>query len=472
MDLIGRENERKIFKQHMQSKQSKLIALYGRRRIGKTYLVRAHFKKEMRFEIAGLYKGDMFDQLRHFATTLAKAGYMEALISPPDNWLSAFDMLSLFIDRMKDKRKKVLFIDELPWFDTPRSKFLMAFENFWNSYCTKRKDIVLIICGSAASWMLLNIIQNKGGLHNRVSQHIQLSPFTLYETEKFLRYKGIKWSSYDIIQLYMCTGGIPYYLEYIQKGESFSQFINRACFEKNGPLYNEYDELYSSLFKNSTQHEKIVKILASKKTGFTRKELIKKTKINSGGTLSNILFELEKSGFITKENTYHGQVNGVHYTLTDLFTIFYWKFMIKKNKRILMDWNTVTSSQSWKSWSGFAFERLCFSHQNQLKKALHLQAIATEFSTWSNKNAQIDLVISRADRIVHVCEIKFSRSEFEITSPYAKNLRNKMDQFQREPSNSRQVLFLTMITTYGTKENRYHSELVQNEITLKDLFVS
>jgi AAA+ ATPase superfamily predicted ATPase len=198
MELVGRENERKIFKHHEQANQSKLIALYGRRRIGKTYLVREHFKDVLRFEIAGLYKGSMHDQLKHFANTLAKAGYLEALISPPESWMAAFEMLSVFIERQNDKRKKVLFIDELPWFDTPRSKFVMAFENFWNSFCSKRKDILLIICGSSASWMLLNIVRNKGALHNRVSQHINLSAFNLYETEKFLQKKGVKWSKYDI----------------------------------------------------------------------------------------------------------------------------------------------------------------------------------------------------------------------------------------------------------------------------------
>jgi hypothetical protein len=221
-------------------------------------------------------------------------------------------MLSVFIERQNDKRKKVLFIDELPWFDTPRSKFVMAFENFWNSFCSKRKDILLIICGSSASWMLLNIVRNKGALHNRVSQHINLSAFNLYETEKFLQKKGVKWSKYDITQLYMCTGGVPYYLDYIHKGESFSQFINRVCFDSSGPLYNEYDELYSSLFKNSSQHEKIVQLLSKTKTGYTRKELISKSKINSGGTLTKMLFELEKSGFISKQIPYKGRINGLY----------------------------------------------------------------------------------------------------------------------------------------------------------------
>ena len=470
MELIGRTTERKAFQQQLRAKESKLVALYGRRRIGKTFLVREHFNSQLRFEIAGLYKGKMTDQLKHFATGLARAGYVEALVSPPTSWMAAFEMLGIFIDRMKDKKKKVLFIDELPWFDTPRSKFVMAFESFWNSYCTKRKDILLIICGSAASWMLLNIVRNKGALHNRVSQKINLRPFSLFETEKFLQSKAIAWSKYDIAQLYMIVGGIPYYLDFVQKGESISQFINRVCFDPTGPLYNEYTELYSSLFKNSRQHEKLVETLAKTKSGLTRNQLIKKLNIKSGGTLSKVTFELEQSGFITKVIPYSGKVNGTFYKLTDPYTIFYWKFMISKGKRLKDNWTKASSSQSWKAWSGFAFERLCFTHSDTIKHALGLAAIQADVSSWSNDEAQIDMLVSRADHIVHVCEIKFANSDYEITSQYAKNLRNKLSVFNANKSNKKQVLFLTMITTYGVKTNKHSQELVQNEITLKDLF--
>lgn len=371
---------------------------------------------------------------------------------------------------MKDKRKKVLFIDELPWFDTPRSKFIMAFENFWNSFCSKRKDILLIICGSSASWMLTNIVKNRGALHNRVSHQINLAAFTLSETEKFLRVKGIKWSQYDIVQLYMCTGGVPFYLDYIQKGESFSQFINRVCFDKNGPLFGEYDELYTSLFKNSKPHEKIVKILAKSKSGFTRKELIKKSKIKSGGTLSKVLFELEKSGFITTIIPFKGRKNGLYYKLIDHYTIFYWKFMNVNGRRISDNWNKMVSLPSWQSWSGYAFERICFSHAFQIKKALGLLAISADISSWHNENAQIDMIIDRADRIIHICEIKFSKNEYEITKSYAKNLRNKLAEFSKHKSSTKQVLFPTMITAYGLKENEYSQEIIQNEITISHLF--
>lgn len=470
MELIGRDTQRKSFRHYTQSSESKLIAVYGRRRIGKTFLIREHFSDDLTFEVSGLYQGDMSDQLSHFAQALVKAGYYEATLAPPEDWMSAFEMLGLYIDTLKGKKKKILFIDELPWLDTPRSKFLMAFENFWNSYCTKRKDILLVICGSAASWMIQKIVKNKGGLHNRVAEHINLKPFSLYETEKYLISKGIKWSKYDITQLYMIVGGIPYYLDKVQKGESVAQFVNRACFTEGGPLYDEYEILYASLFNNNERHEEIVEILSKTKTGIKRKEIIAKSKAGSGGTLTKVLDELDKSGFIQKVIPYGARKNNALYKLVDNFTIFYWKYMQSRGKRITDDWTKKASGPSWNSWSGFAFERVCFAHIPQIKKALLLQAIECEISTWNSTDAQIDMLIDRADNIVHIGEIKFAIADYEITSVYAKNLRNKIASFRSLKANGRKVLWLTMITTFGVKDNMHSKELVQNEVTLKDLF--
>ena len=258
MELVGRKIEQKTFKHCQQSTESKLVAVYGRRRVGKTFMIRSYFNQQFTFEITGLHNGELHDQLTHFSNTLVAHNYLPALNAIAQNWMAAFGQLQLYLDTKKGKGKKVIFIDELPWFDTPRSKFLTAFEHFWNNYCTKRNDILFIICGSAASWMIKKVLKNKGGLHNRVSERIQLLPFNLDETEQFLRNKNIKWSKYDITQLYMSVGGIPFYLDAIRKGESVAQFIDRTCFQKNGLLKGEYKQLFSSLFKKSEQHEKVI----------------------------------------------------------------------------------------------------------------------------------------------------------------------------------------------------------------------
>ncbi|MCB0837448.1 MAG: AAA family ATPase, partial [Bacteroidetes bacterium] len=325
MKLIGRKQEQETLKHCWESSESKLIALYGRRRVGKTFLVRRYFQDKIQFEVAGLHNGSMKEQLEHFASTLAKHGWQEAGIHTPQTWQGAFDMLERFISAMEGTSKKVIFLDELPWFDTPRSKFLMAFENFWNAYCTKRNDIICVICGSAASWMIKKILKNKGGLHNRISEKIRLMQFNLYEVELFLKEKGIQWSKYDIAQLYLTTGGIPYYLDAIRRGESVVQFVNRACFSKDGILEEEYNVLFSSLFDNSHRHYQIVEALFDKKSGLTRKEIIKKTNLPSGGTLTTSINELEEAGFIETVIPYQGNKTKAIYQLVDNFTIFYLK---------------------------------------------------------------------------------------------------------------------------------------------------
>lgn len=475
MKLIGRKPEKATFKHCLDSTESKLIAVYGRRRVGKTFLIRNYFQDKIKFEVAGLHNGDIDDQLLHFTSTLTKYGSTEAAIHPPKTWKMAFGMLERFLDSLKSEGKKVIFLDELPWFDTPRSKFLIAFESFWNAYCTKRDDIICVICGSAASWMIKKVLKNKGGLHNRVAEKIRLSQLNLYEVDLFLKEKGIRWSKYDIAQLYMTTGGIPYYLDAVRKGESIVQFVNRTCFSKDGILTDEYAVLFSSLFDNSERHYQITEILNSKKSGLTRKQIIEKTTLGSGGTLTKTLNELEESGFIQVFRPYHISNTKTVYKLTDNFTEFYLKFMKTNSNKGGRNWGNIVKSQSWVSWSGLAFERLCFAHLPQIKKALKLEAIECHISPWAvssdKEGAQIDMLIDRADRIINLCEIKFSGADFTIDKAYAKKLRNKIKLVADNPLNKRKNTFLTMITTFGVTENEYYKELVQSEMELEDLFL-
>lgn len=472
MDLIGRKEEQLILKHCYQSTQSRLVAIYGRRRIGKTFLVRKYFDHKIRFEVSGLYRGNMSDQLAHFSQAIARAGFVPASLTPPATWMSAFSLLALYLDQFKDGSKKIIFIDELPWFDTPRSKFLMAFENFWNEYCSRRNDVMVIICGSAASWMIKKIMNNKGGLHNRVSEKIHLAPFTLAETEKFLIIKGIRWSQYDIAQLYMTTGGIPYYLDAIRKGESVTQFIDRACFTEQGVLYAEYENLYDSLFAESEHHRSVVALLAGHKQGLLRDQIIQKTKLRTGGTMTKILDELEKTGFISTMVPFGKNKNKALYKLNDFFSLFYFKFMARGNKRMKNEWSKIVTGSSWQSWSGLAFERLCFAHIPQIKNALGLSVIQSAISCWQSQSidegAQIDMIIDRSDGVINACEIKFSKTEFVIDKAYAKNLRNKLSSL--ETTVKKKNIFLTMISTFGTADNEYYKELVQSEVTLEDLF--
>jgi uncharacterized protein len=473
MEIVGRVEEQKGLNIALNARNSRLVAVYGRRRVGKTFLIREFYSSHTVFEITALYKKSMPLQLKHFQNTLSKY-----TLTPKkqaiNSWFDAFDALEKFISSKKDKKRKVIFIDEMPYFDTPRSNFLTAFENFWNGYCVKRKDIVLVVCGSSASWIIKKIFKSKGGLHNRVTDKIRLLPFTLNETEQFLKAKNLKWSRYDILQLYMCVGGIPYYLDQIRRGEGLSQFIDRACFDEQGFLYNEFSELYSSLFEESDKHYEIINILSKVKQGIRRDEILSKSNYNSGGNFTKALDELIEAGFVTSTLPFGLKSAKELYRLSDLYTIFYFKFIYKSTSLGKNTWLNKSKGQSFISWCGLAFENICLLHQAEIKSALALDAVYTQAGTWRTSNTkqgiQVDLIIKRADRILHVCEMKFTKSEFVIDKDYAKQLRNKLDIISQQSIFKNHSLFLTFVTTEGVKDNQYCQELVQNEVKMDDLF--
>lgn len=474
--MIGRTEERATLDDCLQAGESRLVAVYGRRRIGKTYLIRNHFGKAIKFEIAGLHNGDMKDQLKQVFDVVSGYGLKQPELFYPDTWMDAFRLIQAYLDKLKGKGKKVVFFDELPWFDTPKSKFLMAFEIFWNSYCSKRTDLVVVICGSAASWMIKKVVKNKGGLHNRLAERIRLKPFNLLEMELFLKDRFVKMSRYDMVQLYMVTGGVPFYLDRIRKGESFVQFTDRACFKENGFLREEYGELLASLFDNAKNHELVLRTLTQKSLGFTRDELGKAVNLSSGGTLTDTLDELLESGFISKYQPFGGSKQQMLYKLTDHFVLFHHKF-IKEQPRLSSGgnyWALQVNTTAWTSWAGLAFELVCFNHLEQIKKALHLQVIACQASPWrygdENRAVQIDLIIERADRVIHLCEMKFYKTPYILSKSDAEALRHKISVLAGHPAAKGKAIFPTFITSLGLKDNDYSLELVQSRLDMDDLF--
>lgn len=447
--------------------RSELIAVYGRRRVGKTFLIREFFKSEMVFEVSGLYQGSMKDQLGNFAKELlARTNNPKA--PTPVNWSEAFTLLEAYLDRRRSAKKKVVFIDEFPWIATAKSKFLMAFEHFWNRYCTQRNDLIVVICGSAASYMIQKIVRNKGGLHNRISQHIRLQPFTLHETALFLKSRGINYTKYDILQLYMTMGGVPHYLEKLEKGLSVAQNIDRLCFDKDGVLRNEFDLLYSSLFDDSEKHLTIIKALAGVNKGMTRQQLIDKSKIPSGGDFSLKLEELMESGFVSEYGFYGNKKQLSLYRLSDEYSKFYLKFIEPNRNSGPGTWQRLANSQSYLTWAGFCFETVCLKHISQIKKALRIDAIYSTNSSWFNDHAQIDLLIDRDDNIINLCEMKCYSAPYTIDKKDYLNLKNKVAELKRETATQKNI-FLTMVTTFGLNDNEYSRELIDNQISLDDL---
>lgn len=470
MELVGRFLEIRKLEHLLSSSKSELVAVYGRRRVGKTFLVREVYRKNMVFEISGLHNGSMKEQLRNFHSRLLATDCKSIGEVPPKDWFEAFSMLQVYLNTLKGKRKKVIFIDEFPWMATMRSNFLMWFENFWNTYCTHRKDLIVVICGSAASYMVKNIIYNKGGLHNRISQKIRLEPFSLHETKLFLEKKNIHLEYYDILVLYMAIGGVPQYLEMIKKGMSVSQNIDSLCFAKGAELANEFNEVFASLFSSSDTHIAMIRALAQTNKGLSRAEVLQRCNISQTGYASKVLKELMESGFVTQYTPFGRRNRGSLFRLTDEFCMFYLKFMESHKNQGTGTWNKLSAKQTFRSWSGFAFESICLKHVQQIKNALGIGGVFSRNSAWENDNVQVDLVINRDDNRINLCEMKFVSSPFTIDKSYYEELRRKVTLF-KEDTKTRKGVFVTMLSSFGVKQNSYSLNIVENDLKMDCLFL-
>ena len=471
--LIARHKECGQLQRCLQSDQSEFVIVYGRRRIGKTFLIEQFFNKKYDFKFVGGHKLSCKAQLANFAKALRK--YAKVKINEFNSWSDAFDALEEYLESLPSDRKKVVFFDEMPWIDTQRSDFVSSLEYFWNSWAASQEDILFVATGSSTSWMVENLIENQGGLHNRITESIYLRPFTLGETEEYLVKRRFPKDRYQTLQFYMLTGGVPYYLSLLEPRDSVAQNIDRLCFDPRGKLRMEFDELYNALFSNAQTYINVVKVLAENKSGLTRKEISEKTKI-SGSTLTGILKNLERSDFIDKRLQYGNKKKDSVYRLIDFYTLFYYKFLESDGTRDYQWWTHNISSQSILSWMGLTFELICLEHHEQIKKGLGIGGMATSVSTWrhvADKNdmtsgAQVDMVIERADRIIHLFEMKFSTNKFKITKEYEKKIRERLWLFQ-EITKTTKAVVQTFVTTYGLSNPTAWS-IVHSELTMDDLF--
>ena len=473
--IIARLQERIELDRILQSNSSELLAVYGRRRVGKTFLIRQHYRDCLRFEASGLNRSPLRQQLESFGASLG-VWFPGSKRGIPSTWIEAFEWLQAELARLPNtKSKKVIFFDEFPWFDTPRSGFLPAFEWFWNTFATRRTDWIVVICGSAAAWMIRKVIQSKGGLHNRVTRRMRLLPFSIGQTKEYLEHRSILLDNFQVAQLYMGIGGIPHYLNLVAPGLSAAQVLQDTCLRQTAPLRDEYQHLYSALFDNHQLHEKIIAALAKRQSGLQRDALLEQAKITSGGGASTALDELIAAGFIVCMPTWGIRKKECNYYLTDEFSHFYWTWMTKSGQGT--NWSEITHSRRWRSWCGYAFESLCLKHIETIKRALGIAGVETKVSSWryhpkdsTEQGAQIDLIIDRADRCMHLCEMKFSENPFAVDKQTAMELGIKQKVFQlREKTNK--TLFTTLITANGLKPTAYEQQ-IPCKLTLDDLMHS
>lgn len=477
--IVGRQIEIAELHTLYNSNQAHLVAVYGRRRVGKTFLVDQALKDKITFRHAGLSPVDeggkknlMPQQLKHFYHSLLLQGMPPS--KAPTSWLEAFFMLSMHLQNIDNGQRQVIFLDELPWMDTPRSGFLTAFEGFWNSWACHRDNVMVIVCGSANSWILDKLINNHGGLYGRTTHVIKLSPFTLHECELFFRHKNISISRYDIVQSYMIFGGVPYYLNYFEPQLSLSQNVDRLLFAADGKLKDEYNLLFASVFSSPEEMKAIVDFVGKRHSGFTRKEIAAGTDIDDGGNLSDKLNALVASNFLLEYVPFGESARNVHYKLIDPFCRFHQTYMKGRRNQVEDFWTQNIDSQSVTSWRGIAFEEVCLNHIAQIKTALGIAGVSTEQSAWilrgddNSEGAQIDLIIKRRDNVYNLCEMKFYSEDFTIDKAYhAKIAHRKNLLLERIPR--KMSIHSTLITTYGLTYNEYSGDFI-NVVTLDDLF--
>ena len=473
--LIGRNREAAILQGALEKEDSQLIAVYGRRRVGKTFLIRETLKGRFTFQHAGVYHGTREEQLKTFFDALTEGG-LPADSKKPGNWFEAFQLLKKLIQSSTQK-KKVLFLDELSWMDTPKTDLMRALEHFWNAWASARKDIVLIICSSATSWMLNKVIHNKGGLYNRLTAKIRLTPFSLGECRTYVNARNLAFSDTQIMELFMVIGGIPFYWSLLGKGFSVAQNIDRLFFEENAPLQEEYDYLFSSIFRYPNDYIQIIQALAEKRKGLTRNEILTETGLTGSGMFSRKLAELESCGFIREYHGFGKRSKDSIYQLMDPFILFYYHFIRGRHNDPYF-WSHQINTPAVNSWAGLAFEQLCLLHVKQIKEKLGITGVLTDVSSFvckaepdiGIKGSQIDLIIHRADHVINLLEMKYSSIPYTITKSVYENMWKKRTDFILA-TQTREAVHLTFVTPYGLAWNAYAGE-VQSQIIAEDLFRS
>ena len=467
--LIGRKKEKDELLDLFHSGRAEFVTVYGRRRVGKTFLVNSLFANEFAFKVTAILDDDTQRQLKNFAGALSE--FSKENEQNITDWYTAFERLRTLLERSNRKRK-VVFFDEMPWLDTKGSRFIPALEHFWNSWASTQDDIMLIVCGSAASWIVKKLFRNRGGLHNRITRRILLQPFTLTECRLYAAHEGFPVDELSLLESYMTFGGIPYYLSLMNKNLSLTQNISRLCFSPGGELRDEFDNLYASLFRNAARHILVIEALGKKKTGLTREEIKNITKLPEGGSLTETLEELELSGFIRKYTPFARKKKGMLYQLVDHFTLFHLAFIKGSSADDPDYWMKKRETQAFRTWRGYAFEQVCLSHIGQIKKAIGIAGVITHVESWrserSDLGAQIDLLINRNDQVISLCEMKYSDSEFAITKKHAQEFRNKRNVFIEE-TGTRKAVHIALITPIGVKRNDYY-DMVQSVVTAEDLF--
>ena len=478
--IIGREEEIAVLERLYNSKKSEFLAIYGRRRVGKSFLVSEVYGTKIVFKSVGTYLKDNDRnyetyrrlQLDHFYDALLLSGLGKEE-QRPANWREAFLLLRKLLAGIR-MRRKVVLIDELPWLAGPQSSEMIAeLGYFWNSWADDQRNIVLVVCGSATSWMLDNVIRDYGGLHGRLTGVIKLKPFTLAECARYYRKNGFRLSQYEMCIGYMALGGVPFYLDKLRNDLTMTENID-AIFFADEKIHQEYKDVYAGLYASKDRYVDIVKALGARFYGMTQAEIAIHLGIGRGGTLSQMIDNLVESGIIRKYPRYGKQRVEMVYQLKDFFSLFYLRFVEGTQVRTGL-WSTMHRTPIYNTWAGNTFELLCIEHLSKIQDTLRIASVDRNYC-WkgespNGRGAQIDLLLeSKSSRTDYVCEMKFSGSKYAITSDDEENLLNKLDAFAASKMHHKtHSIQLVMVTTMGIAGGE-HTSIVNQAVTLDDLF--
>lgn len=474
--IVGRKKEQHLLQEYYDSPKAELVAVYGRRRVGKTYLIKSFFNQQFDFYFTGAYETPKAIQLRLFQTQLERYSHQKR--KRPQDWFEAFDQLRDYLSTI-EKERIIVFLDELPWMDTPKSNFIQAFSYFWNSWASTVHGMKFFVCGSATTWMLSKLIGDKGGMHGRVNRQIYLRPFNLQETEAFLHTKNIDWARLQVAQIYMVVGGIPYYLDMLDPQYTVEENIDHLFFEEGAVLRTEYKFIFRSLFRDSAVYQSVIETLASKSIGMTRDELAQTGKLQNNGMLTEVLENLCRCDFLRTYKAFGKKTRGQMFQLVDLFSLFHCRFVTHTSSQDDLFWHNMQDNPARRTWEGYAYEQICLHHIPQIKQKLRIGGTLSEVCAWQckpfvdsdgmeYKGTQIDLLIDRRDQVIDLCEIKYANKEYAVTGEYDERLRNRKETF-RAVTKTRKTLHTVLVTTYGLAKNKYSAN-IHDIVTLDDLF--
>ena len=442
-NIIGRKDEEEHLLWRLSHDEGQFIAVYGRRGTGKTFFVEELLGERIDLTVTGIPGGSRKDELHNFSRELsARSGQKFPFTR---SWMDAFRQLRSFIETRKEQESIIVFLDELQWMDTPKSRFLTMLGHFWNSYGNWVRNFRLIIASSDPGWMIQKVFGDPGELYGRIVCRLWLRPFTLRETEELLQRRGFHLDRRETLLAHMLTGGVPYFLTMLDPKESLAENTERLFFSPDAPLCAECESVLSSLsaVSEGSPGRRILELLAQNDRGLRIEEITKALKPEPEDIIQDALQGLEESGLTRVYGSFRKRKHGAVHCLSDSSLLFCLRFVRGCA-------GTPPRSRSdageRRTWMNAAFAISCLRHMNEIREAAGISRILVSICVWQPEGRPV-LVFDRGDRAVSICEIEYSESPLSAAECLP-HLQRLMEQFRAE-TRTKKALKPVMIAPYG-----------------------